>query len=181
MSLLVDIPSTEGEVRKDLEPGDYYFEIIPHKEPGQAVSTFNKKDDAGNLTNEPETKYFNWPLKVLEGPFTGQIFYHRTMVWASPSKIAQAKNIYNPYEAFTLSFLNDIGICDESKDGKASLKSGFIGKDRNGKPALKIDKVYGIQFWGRIAYDKTGNFINLTKVWQKKPSGSPKNESLEIF
>jgi hypothetical protein len=177
MSLLIDIPSAEGDVRKDLEPGEYLFEVAPHKDPDKAISTFNKVGDDGGLTNEKETMYFNWPLQVVEGPDKGRFFYHRTMFWASPTKIAQAANVYDPFEAFTLSFLNDIGLCDV-KGGKATIKAEFLGKTKEGKAALRMDKIYGRQFYGRLGFDKTGKYLNLTKAWVKKEAPVIKGEDL---
>jgi hypothetical protein len=153
----------------DLPAGDYTFQIMPPKDLSKAESVFNKTDATGQPTNEPETRYLNWPLMVTEGEHTGRYFFHRTMVWACPEKIAAAKNPYDP-AGFTLQFLDSLGFCDDV-DGKLKLKPELFQLSKDGKASLRLDKIYGTVFKGRLAMSKPFNgktYLNLTKSWVPK-------------
>jgi hypothetical protein len=180
MSLLVEINSTETDAYEDLSAGDYLFRIVAPKDVSKAESVFNETDAMGQPTNKPETRYLNWPLMVEEGPEKGRFFYHRTMVWASPEKIAMAEKVYDP-AAFTIRFLDSLGFCElDSATNKLKLKAELFSKTKDGKLALKLDKIYGTVFMGRLEKKpyKGKEYTNLTKSWVPKPGDKPKEEEL---
>jgi len=176
MSLLIEIPETETVAISELPVGDYKFMIMTPSDPSKAETVFMEQDEMGNPVigddgkPKAETRYLNWPLQVVEGPQQGRYFFHRTMLWASPEKISQSeKGSYDPSFP-TFGFLNSLGFCD-TVDGKFRLKAELYTKSKSGKASLRIDKIYGTVFFGRLSLSKVykgKQYVNLTKSWLPK-------------
>ena len=128
----------KGKMFDELPVGDYLFEV---GEPGDKgwVSEVSDQDNP-KLT----MSFINWRLRVLEPEeFNGKPFFHSTMFYASPEKIAMAKRPYDP-QGFFYQFMAAIGAA--VKDGNEAV----ILDDYLTDGEVDLDKTIGLRFHGRV-------------------------------
>lgn len=146
-----------GKLFEDLPPGEYLFEV---SEPGDKGWIAEYKDDSNP---KAITNNVNWSLRVLKPEeHENRRFFHQTMYYASPEKIAQAKRPYDP-SGFFYQFL--VGIGAATKDGNnAVILDDYL---TDGEPDL--DKMIGLRFHATVIMDtfvskKTGESQTRAKL-----------------
>lgn len=175
MAISFNLDGRTSAEQDELAPGKYLFEILAPSDESKVLSTFNKKDDNGNpIPGLPEMTFVNWMLKVQDckpplkvDDCKGQVFFHSTMLWASPEKIAQASRPYFPQD-MTIQFMVNAGMGVNTREaGKRISKLNPEHLSKKGE-LLFDNNVWGKTFWGEIA-DVTGKDgkvrRQLTKAW----------------
>lgn len=128
----------KGKIFDDLPAGDYLFEIA---EPGDKgwIREFTDQDNP-----KVTMSTINWRFRTLQPEeFEGKPFFHSTMFYASPEKIAMAKRPYDP-SGFFYQFLVSIGAA--VKDGNDAV----VLDDYLTDGEIDLDKMIGIRFWGSV-------------------------------